>query len=147
MAEFFRADQTRPVHYERVPNGSFFDRFPDYLGVVSRMYPSVADCMEFVKNIKKRINPPRPFFLCEYSHAMGNSNGDVCDYVEFFENTPGSMGGCIWEWADHGLRKKGEDGRERFLYGGDFGDRPTTATSASTAWCRPTASPLGGAGD
>ena len=125
MAEFFRrADQTRPVHYERVPNGSFFDRFPDYLGVVSRMYPSVADCMEFVKNIKKRINPPRPFFLCEYSHAMGNSNGDVCDYVEFFENTPGSMGGCIWEWADHGLRKKGEDGRERFLYGGDFGDRP-----------------------
>jgi beta-galactosidase len=55
---------------------------------------------------------------------MGNSNGDVYDYVEFFENTPGSMGGCIWEWADHGLRTVGSDGRERILYGGDFGDRP-----------------------
>jgi beta-galactosidase len=69
----------------------------------------------------------RPVILCEYSHAMGNSNGSLHDYHRLFKNEPGIQGGFIWEWLDHGIRVKTEDGRERFAYGGDFGDEPNDA--------------------
>jgi len=66
----------------------------------------------------------RPVILCEFSHAMGNSNGSLHDYYELFRTKPGVQGGFIWEWLDHGIRQKTKDGREFFAYGGDFGDMP-----------------------
>lgn len=69
----------------------------------------------------------RPVILCEYSHAMGNSNGSLSDYFHLFKTRAGIQGGFIWEWLDHGIRKKTADGREFFAYGGDFGDTPNDA--------------------
>ncbi len=69
----------------------------------------------------------RPLILCEYSHAMGNSNGSLHEYYEIFRTTPGVQGGFIWEWMDHGIRQKTKDGRDFFAYGGDFGDTPNDA--------------------
>ena len=69
----------------------------------------------------------RPVILCEYSHAMGNSNGSLSDYFHLFRTKAGIQGGFIWEWLDHGLRRKTADGKEFFAYGGDFGDTPNDA--------------------
>jgi len=69
----------------------------------------------------------RPVILCEYSHAMGNSNGSLHDYFKLFRHTPGIQGGFIWEWVDHGLKQKLPDGTVRWAYGGDFGDTPNDA--------------------
>lgn len=69
----------------------------------------------------------RPVIPCEYSHAMGNSNGSLADYFRVFKTKPGIQGGFIWEWLDHGIRQKTADGREFFAYGGDFGDKPNDA--------------------
>ena len=69
----------------------------------------------------------RPVILCEYSHAMGNSNGSLSDYYHLFKTRAGIQGGFIWEWLDHGLRVRTADGREHFAYGGDFGDTPNDA--------------------
>ncbi len=69
----------------------------------------------------------RPVILCEYSHAMGNSNGSLSDYFQLFKSTPGLQGGFIWEWIDHGLRQKTPAGQPYWAYGGDFGDVPNDA--------------------
>jgi beta-galactosidase len=62
--------------------------------------------------------------MCEYSHAMGNSNGTLADYWDAIETTPGLQGGFIWEFWDHGLVQELPDGRTHWAYGGDFGDVP-----------------------
>ncbi len=62
--------------------------------------------------------------MCEYSHAMGNSNGTLADHWDAIETTPGLQGGFIWEWRDHGLVQALPDGTTRWAYGGDFGDTP-----------------------
>jgi len=62
--------------------------------------------------------------MCEYSHAMGNSNGGLKDYFEAFRNCDGLQGGFIWEWVDHGIKKYDADGKSYWCYGGDFGDKP-----------------------
>jgi len=69
----------------------------------------------------------RPVILCEYSHAMGNSNGSLSDYFHLFRTCPGIQGGFIWEWLDHGLKQTTDDGRTFYAYGGDFGDTPNDA--------------------
>ena len=69
----------------------------------------------------------RPIILCEYSHAMGNSNGSLHDYFALFRSARHIQGGFIWEWADHGLRQQTSDGRVYWAYGGDFGDVPNDA--------------------
>jgi beta-galactosidase len=69
----------------------------------------------------------RPLILCEYSHAMGNSNGSLHDYYEVFETKPGIQGGFIWEWLDHGIEQTSSSGEKFFAYGGDFGDTPNDA--------------------
>jgi len=73
--------------------------------------------------------PPleRPLILCEYSHAMGNSNGSLAEYFHVFKTKPGIQGGFIWEWLDHSIRRETTDGRNYQVYGGDFGDTPNDA--------------------
>jgi beta-galactosidase len=61
----------------------------------------------------------KPFILCEYSHAMGNSCGDLADYEQIIENEPSYCGGFIWELINHSIVSDG-----KYLYGGDFGEDP-----------------------
>ena len=77
----------------------------------SRMYPPVEEIEQYALDETKHL----PFFLCEYSHAMGNGPGDVKDYWNVIYKYPKLIGGCIWEWADHTIV---EDGIPK--YGGDF---------------------------
>lgn len=67
-------------------------------------------------------NNSMPMFLCEYSHAMGNSSGDLKEYWDVIYKYPKLMGGCVWEWCDHGMLAKTADGQTYYAYGGDLGD-------------------------
>lgn len=114
MAEWIRGkDSSRPIHYERAGEEKVVD-------VVSVMYPTVPK----LANEGRRKDDPRPFFMCEYAHAMGNSPGNLKEYWDTIWKYPRLIGGCVWEWADHGIRRRLADGREGFAYGGDFGDQP-----------------------
>ncbi len=68
-------------------------------------------------------NGSRPFILCEYTHAMGNSNGSLKEYWELFEKYHGLQGGYIWDWVDQGLTKTDENGVEYYAYGGDYDEK------------------------
>lgn len=81
----------------------------------------------------------RPLILCEYAHAMGNSFGGFASYWQAFRSHPRLQGGFVWDWVDQALTKKAEDGTAFWAYGGDFGDKPTIVSSASTGWCFPIA--------
>ncbi|MDR0422063.1 MAG: DUF4981 domain-containing protein [Proteiniphilum sp.] len=103
-------DPSRPVHYEGKNSLADID---------SHMYPSVENMIRY-----DRADRDKPYFLCEYAHAMGNAVGNLSEYWDYIENRSRRMiGGCIWDWADQGLNRIGEPG-DRFYYGGDFGDRP-----------------------
>jgi len=87
------------------------------------MYASVEE----IEAWAERDDDPRPLILCEYSHAMGNSNGGLADYFAAFERHDGLQGGFVWEWIDHGIRRTDGHGRAYWAYGGDFGDVPNDA--------------------
>jgi len=89
--------------------------------LVCPMYPPIAA----IEQYGRQGRGDRPLIMCEYSHAMGNSNGSLADYWDVIERTPGLQGGFIWEWKDHGLRAL--DGSGRLCVGGDFGDEPNDA--------------------
>lgn len=94
------------LHYE----GAVF--FPQKgFSVVSMMYPTLEQCAEHA------LSDDRPFFMCEYAHAMGVGPGGLEDYFNLMEKYPAIMGGCIWEWADHAALENG-----RYTYGGDHGE-------------------------
>ncbi len=123
MAKWIIAhDPSRPIHYEGTAPWYQYDNRPaeDVSAVYSRMYAQVHELYEHVKNDAD----PRPFFQCEYAHAMGNGPGSLKEYWDAYYSSDKLMGGCVWEWVDHGLRQKTADGKEFFAYGGDFGERP-----------------------
>ena len=103
-----KTDPTRPVHYERAGENKHVD-------IVSEMYSKVERLEEYANS-----NPYRPFILCEYAHAMGNSVGNLYQYWDVIEKYPTLQGGFIWDWVDQGILKKTEDGKFYFGYGGDF---------------------------
>ena len=107
-------DQTRPIHYE----GDFEAETVD---LYSQMYPKVDSIIEF----GKQPNFTKPLVLCEFIHAMGNGPGNIKEYIDAFYEYPRLQGGWVWEWANHGLRKKDpKTGEEFYAYGGDYGDEP-----------------------
>lgn len=121
MAEWTRRrDTLRPVHYEGANPDGNGDPYVECLDMESRMYPKV----QYLEDYAKDEANTKPLFLCEYSHAMGNGPGDLKDYWDVIYQYPKLMGACVWEWCDHGIRSKTEDGREYFAYGGDFGEKP-----------------------
>jgi len=112
-------DGSRPLHYESVHHAEGID--DSELDVVSYMYPAVSSMYRYISE----GNQKRPYFLCEYSHSMGNSNGDLADYWNLIESDDRYMGGCVWEWCDHAVADgTAEDGRVRYRYGADFGECP-----------------------
>ena len=115
-------DPSRPVHYEpAVFHTDWVDGGKAATDVVAPMYAPIAA----VRAYGESGRGTRPLIMCEYSHAMGNSNGSLADYWDVFDNTPGLQGGFVWEWKDHGLRQELRGGKWRFAYGGQFGDTPT----------------------
>ena len=112
MAAWMRSyDPTRLIHYEGAFRGPATD-------VVSRMYSRAADIIAMLDDETET----RPFVLCEYAHAMGNSTGALQDYWDLIESRPQFIGAFVWEWVDHGILKTDENGREYWAYGGDFGE-------------------------
>ena len=119
-------DPSRLLHYEGAIsrwNGANWRGGHRVTDVVCPMYPPIADIVAWAQE----GSDSRPMILCEYTHAMGNSNGSMADYWEAFEANPNLQGGYIWEWIDHGIRRQTEDGRTYWAYGGDFGDTPHDA--------------------
>ncbi len=80
-------DPSRPVHAE-FSNGT--------ADMNSRMYadPGTLD-----------TKGGKPYVLCEYTHAMGNSNGNLLEYWNHINATPQHMGGFVWDFVDQGLRQ------------------------------------------
>ncbi|GAA3407660.1 glycoside hydrolase family 2 TIM barrel-domain containing protein [Paenibacillus hodogayensis] len=121
MAEWTKGrDHSRPVHYEGAAPHYKGSEDTACLDMESRMYASVQAIEEYAAN----GDHTKPLFLCEYSHAMGNGPGDLKDYWDVIYIYPLLMGGCVWEWCDHGIATATPDGIPFFAYGGDFGDKP-----------------------
>lgn len=111
-------DNTRLLHYESTHK--LDDTSDEILDVVSEMYTSPEDMNKFLQNEKEK----RPFILCEYCHAMGNGPGDLEDYHNAFYSSERFCGGFVWEWSDHAcILGYTEDGKAKYGYGGDFGEK------------------------
>ena len=110
------------VHYESSHNEyakQSKKNFSDISDVESRMYPTPEQCIQQMKEVKKK-----PFFLCEYCHAMGNGPGNFKEYWDVIEKYDNFAGGCIWEYTDHSVAVPDGNGSVKYYYGGDFGDFP-----------------------
>ena len=118
MSKYFKErDPSRLVHYE----GVFWNReFNETSDMESRMYAKPAEVEEYLNQ-----EPEKPFILCEYMHAMGNSLGGMEKYTSLEDRYPMYQGGFIWDYVDQALMKADEDGVLHMAYGGDFDDRPT----------------------
>ena len=121
MSEYIRLrDPSRLVHYEGTafyvaPDYSTKHKMSDIVDVVSRMYTPVEDLIAH----GEYEDDPRPYFLCEYAHAMGVGPGSLENYWDAIYKYPRLIGGCVWEWCDHAVIKDGN-----YLYGGDSGEYP-----------------------
>lgn len=130
-----RHDPTRPVQYEGAAKRGWAD--PELASdIACPMYAPLEDCVANALSGEQT----KPLIQCEYSHAMGNSNGTLADHWAAIEATPGLQGGFIWEFWDHGILQRVSDGRpagrggaglhdngvaapgHRWAYGGDFGE-------------------------
>ena len=103
-------EKSRPVQYERAEENYNTD-------IYCRMYRSVDVIKEYVS----RSDIYRPFILCEYLHAMGNSCGGMKEYMDIFESEPMAQGGCIWDWVDQSFQEVDANGKWYWTYGGDYG--------------------------
>ncbi len=92
----------------------------DVTDVDSRMYPATE---EIVKHYAKK-HLTAPFFLCEYSHAMGNGPGDLQQYWDLIYKYDWFFGGCVWEFCDHAVNISDDPEKPQYLYGGDHGEHP-----------------------
>ena len=117
MYKFLKtSDDSRLVHYE---NLWFSPGYSDVTDITSKMYTKVHDLREYLKE-----NTEKPFVLCEYAHAMGNSCGALFKYQELFDEFPNYQGGFIWDFIDQSILTKDASGREFLGYGGSYGDFP-----------------------
>lgn len=112
-------DSQRITHYEGARYRNY-DEIYDYtnLDLYSRMYPALSEIEEYLEK-----DASKPFLLVEYCHSMGNGPGDFEDYFQIIENHDILCGGFVWEWCDHAIEAgKAENGKTKYLYGGDFGE-------------------------
>ena len=105
-----------PVHYEGVVRG---ERFA--YDIISEMYTHQNDVEKTGKKTRGAKYSKKPFFLCEYAHAMGVGPGGLEDYWKHLYKYDNLMGGCIWEWADHAVYHS--RGKLKYTYGGDHGEK------------------------
>ncbi|MEO1049747.1 MAG: glycoside hydrolase family 2 TIM barrel-domain containing protein [Bacteroidota bacterium] len=128
-------DPDRPIHYEGAQENlraeghiaghekGYWQNIlnptdPDWVDMLSRMYPWPRD-LEFMA---KNDSSGRPIVMCEYSHSMGNSTGNLREYWDIIYKYPNVIGGFIWDWVDQGLETKNDKGETFYAYGGDFNE-------------------------
>lgn len=105
---------TLPIHYEgvcRTPRFAY--------DVISHMYAWPNMCEKIAKGKLPKYRK-KPFFLCEYAHAMGVGAGELERYIKCFYSSENMLGGCIWEFADHAVYHENE--KVKYTYGGDHGE-------------------------
>ncbi len=131
-----------PVHYEGV-----IHTIRIAYDVISEMYPW-QNHVERVGNRsdKSRFNK-KPFFMCEYCHAMGVGPGGLEEYWQSIYAHDNLMGGCIWEWADHAVYHDENDKKYKFkyTYGGDHGEEKHDSNFCVDGMMYPDKSPHTGA--
>ena len=128
MSEKFRAvDPHRLVHYEGIFNDRRYEATSD---MESQMYTSVGNVKKFLAEHKEK-----PFIMCEYTHAMGNSCGAMHKYTDLTDTEPRYQGGFIWDYIDQSILKKDRYGKEFQAYGGDFLERPTDYNFSGNGIC------------
>ena len=114
MSEWIhQRDETRPVAYHPAEDHPCID-------ILGPMYPRISRLVDMASDGRET----RPNIMCEYSHAMGNSNGSLADYWQAINRYQRLQGGFIWDWVDQGLLRQEDDGRIWYAYGGDYGDQP-----------------------
>ena len=102
-------DKTRPVQLEQGYGGKHTD-------IICPMYSPFSELERYAS---RKLS--KPFILCEYAHAMGNSTGNLREFYDIINSSPHLQGGFIWDWVDQGIDAQGADGRHYWAYGGDFG--------------------------
>lgn len=108
-------DNTRPTHYE-----GFGIREKNPADLDSQMYPS----LQSVESNATDATLTKPYYLCEYAHAMFNSMGAVDEYNDLFDKYPSILGGAIWEFEDQGLWNRRDPAHPILAFGGGFGEYP-----------------------
>ncbi|GAA1389786.1 glycoside hydrolase family 2 TIM barrel-domain containing protein [Luteococcus peritonei] len=116
VADRFRELDDRPVHYEGVHHDP---RLPQTTDIASQMYTPAADVEAYL-----REHRDKPFILCEYAHAMGNSFGAVDKYLDLAEREELFQGGFIWDFADQAVLLPDGQGGSFLGYGGDSEEAP-----------------------
>ncbi|CAH0997560.1 Beta-galactosidase [Emticicia aquatica] len=120
-------DENRPVQSEQADEA-------DNTDIVTPMYPTISHMKEYAYDWKisedgtlssksGKRGKARPFIMCEYSHAMGNSSGNFQEYWDIIYDSPVMQGGCIWDWVDQGIKTTDKYGRMFYAYGGDLGSQ------------------------
>ena len=109
--------------------------------IVCPMYTPIDVLRDWAKWAEENKEDDRPLILCEYSHAMGNSNGSLEEYVQTFHEFNALAGGFIWDWKDQGLLETDSQGRTYWAYGGHFGDTPNDANFCINGLTAPDGTP------
>ncbi len=102
-------DNTRPVQLEQGYGGKHTD-------IICPMYSPFSELELYAS---RKLS--KPYIMCEYAHAMGNSTGNLREFYDIINRSPHMQGGFIWDWVDQGIDATGRDGRHYWAYGGDFG--------------------------
>ena len=105
-----KRDPSRPVQFEQAGEDVNTD-------IVCPMYPSIASMKRYGADASKT----RPYIMCEFAHAMGNSTGNFKEYFEIIRSSSNMQGGFIWDWVDQGIKAKNLNGTQYWAYGGDLG--------------------------
>jgi beta-galactosidase len=103
-------DPSRPIQFEQAGEDWNTD-------VVCPMYPGINSMKKYAADTSKK----RPYIMCEYAHAMGNSNGNFKEYWDIIRSSRHMQGGFIWDWVDQGLKATDHNGQTYWAYGGDLG--------------------------
>ncbi|MXN90907.1 DUF4981 domain-containing protein [Flavobacterium sp. Sd200] len=102
-------DASRPVQFEQAGENSDTD-------IVCPMYPGINSMKKYAA-----ATVTRPYIMCEYAHAMGNSTGNFQEYWDIIASSKHMQGGFIWDWVDQGIKAKDANGKDYWAYGGDLG--------------------------
>ena len=117
--EMKKYDNSRPIFYCNE------DKNVSYSDLHSNMYPTVDGTSS-----KSSGANGKPYFICEYAHAMGQAVGNLKEYWDVIEKSTGIIGGCIWDWVDQSIynpeklannqKKKSENGFNYWVSGYDY---------------------------
>lgn len=141
-------DKSRPTHYHIIDGGVSYDTYGG--GIIKFGKPNIFGRYQSVADLEYlgKEGTDKPYLLNEFAHSMGNSTGNLQEYVDVFEKYPNLIGGCIWDWVDQGVTKS-KDGAygtkikniERahtqaklpgkdvyWAFGGSFGDTPNSGS-------------------